>query len=94
MTAPVQRRIAQRLPPGLFSALMSMVVGIAAVFALGAWWTDKRFADLEREQNRELCGVLSVITTGPEPPAGPSGDRARIVRDGLIRWRAALNCPD
>lgn len=89
MIAPPRR---WAIPPGLWSVLAVLAIGVVAVFALGAWWTDRRFAHLEREQNRELCGVLRIIVTGPEPPAGPDGERARQVRDGLVRWRADLGC--
>lgn len=89
MTAPPRR---WQVPPGLWTMLISFGLGVAAMFALGLFWTDSRFRALEAEQNRELCGVLMIIVTGPEPPAGPEGDRARAVRDGLIRWRAALGC--
>lgn len=92
MTAPAQRRVVQRMPPGLASALLVLVVGIVGVFALGAWWTDKRIRDTSRDKDRAMCQILEIIVVGPEPPPGPEGERARVVRDRMTAYQRALHC--
>lgn len=64
--------------------------GLAVLLLAGmfsAWtWTN------QRDQNRAMCALISVFLTGPEPVAGPNGDRSRSVRAGMLAYQEALRC--
>lgn len=64
----------------------SAVLVMSGVFA--AWIYNN-----QRQQDRDMCAMTSVFLGGPEPVAGPAGDRARVVRDALIKYRANRGCP-
>lgn len=49
-------------------------------------------AQVQVEQDRAMCSMIGIFLTGPEPVAGPSGDRSRSVREGMTRYRATLRC--
>lgn len=47
----------------------------------------------QRQQDRDMCAMTSVFLGGPEPVAGPAGDRGRAVRKALIDYRVNRDCP-
>jgi hypothetical protein len=47
----------------------------------------------QRQQDADMCAMTSVFLGGPEPVAGPAGDRARAVRAALIKYRENRDCP-
>lgn len=55
--------------------------GLAIIMMAGlfsAWiWTN------QRQQDRDMCSLLTVFMTGPEPVAGPEGNRAREIRSAI-----------
>lgn len=56
--------------------------------ALSAWiWTN------QRQQDRDMCAMTSVFLAGPEPVAGPQGERSRVVRAALEKYRENRHCP-
>ena len=70
---------------GILASWGLAVLVLSGLFA--AWiWTN------QREQDRDMCALISVFQGGPEPVAGPSGDRARAVRDAISRYSARRGC--
>jgi len=75
--------------------------GVSALVLAGLlsfWiWTNERQADRERDhlelqQDRAMCAMIDVFLSGPEPVAGPLGDRSRAVRAGMTAYRNTLVC--
>jgi hypothetical protein len=50
-------------------------------------------ANNDRQQDRDLCALISVFQGGPEPVPGPEGDRARTIRRALDDWSGRRHCP-
>jgi hypothetical protein len=48
----------------------------------------------QRQQDRAMCVMLRLFTTGPEPVAGPAGDRGRAVLKAMTDYQATLGCED
>jgi hypothetical protein len=44
------------------------------------------------EQDRAMCVMLDLFTTGPAPVAGPAGDRGRAVVGAMKAYRAVIHC--
>lgn len=67
---------------------------------LSAWiYTNQRNAEaernrLQREQDRAMCAMISVFTTGPAPVPGPEGDRSRVVVQAMTEYQRVLRCDD
>jgi hypothetical protein len=67
---------------------------------LSAWiWTnqresERRNAQLQLEQDRAMCAMIEVFLQGPEPPAGPGGDRSREVRTAMAGYRDVIRCDE
>lgn len=67
---------------------------------LSAWiYTNQRHSAeerdrIQREQDRAMCAMISVFLQGPEPVAGPAGDRSRVVRAGMTNYQAVLRCSE
>jgi hypothetical protein len=62
------------------------VLMLSGLFA--AWiWTN------QRQQDRDMCAMIGVFLAGPEPVAGPSGERSRAVRTALEEYRKNRHCP-
>lgn len=49
-------------------------------------------AQVQIEQDRAMCSMIGIFLVGPEPVAGPAGERSRSVREGMSRYRATLRC--
>lgn len=55
---------------------------------LSAWvWTN------QRQQDKDMCDLISVFLSGPEPVAGPAGDRSRTVQEAMDRYYQRRDCP-
>lgn len=48
----------------------------------------------QREQDKAMCQLIGVFLQGPEPVPGPSGDRSRVVRAGMLHYQEALRCSE
>lgn len=87
------------IPKRVWFILMSW--GLAVLILTGlfsAWlWTAQRHAEAERDalklqQDQAMCAMIDVFLSGPEPVAGPAGDRSRSVRNGMTNYQAVLHC--
>lgn len=87
------------IPPLITYVLISWGLAVLVLAGLLSFWiheTGKK-QDREREeaiaqQNREMCALTALFMGGPEPVPGPVGERARVVREAMTRYRAALRC--
>ncbi len=61
------------------------VLMLAGVFSLWIWKND-------RQQDRDMCAMTSVFLGGPEPVAGPTGERSRAVRKAIETYRQGRSC--
>ena len=61
------------------------VLMLAGLFSYALW-------NQQREQNRAMCEMLSLFTGGPEPVAGPAGDRGRVVLAGMRKYARTIDC--
>lgn len=63
-------------------------VSIVAVVIGGIWYTSYS----QQQSDHRWCELLTIITEGPPTPAGPDGERARVVSAALAKLRADLGC--
>lgn len=63
-------------------------VSVVAVVLGGIWYTGYN----QRQSDHRWCELLAIITDGPAPPAGPAGERARVVNAALVQLRKELGC--
>jgi hypothetical protein len=72
----------------MWAVLVSWGVAVLLLAGLFAW----RLQRQQREQDRAMCVTLDLIVKGPEPVAGPAGERSRAVRAAILAYRATLGC--
>lgn len=87
------------IPRRVWFVLLSWGLAVLVLTGLfSAWiWTAQRNAEAERDalklqQDQAMCAMIGVFLDGPEPPAGPTGDRSRSVRAGMANYQAVLRC--
>jgi hypothetical protein len=87
------------IPRPVWTILLSWGAAVLMISALlSAWiWMNQRAAEAERdkaqrEQDRAMCVMLDLFTSGPPPPAGAVGERGRAVVAAMTAYRATLQC--
>lgn len=87
------------IPPRVWTILASWGLAVLMLAGLLSWWIQsneqeqaRAAAQVQLEQDRAMCSMTALFLTGPEPVAGPAGDRSRAVRAGMIRYRETLRC--
>lgn len=63
-------------------------VSIVVVVIGGIWYTGYN----QRQSDHRWCELLNIITSGPAPPPGPAGERARVVGAELEKLRKSFGC--
>jgi hypothetical protein len=81
---PEEWRIPRRVWFILFSWGLA-VLGIAGLLSLWIWHSD-------RQQDRAMCVMMDLFTSGPPPVAGPAGERGRAVLAAMRAYQATLDC--
>jgi hypothetical protein len=88
------------IPRRVWFILLSWGLGVLVIASLLSWWiyrtneqADQRAALVKLQQDRAMCAMIDIILSGPEPPAGPAGERARSVRSGMLAYEKTLDCP-
>lgn len=86
----MRRAIREPMSRPVWLVLLSWGAAVLVISGLlSAWvWTN------QRQQDRDMCAMISVFLQGPEPVAGPTGERARVVRDALVRYADRRGCAD
>lgn len=87
------------IPKRVWYVLLSWglaVLMLAGLFSY-AIWNAQRHAEQERDalktqQDRAMCAMISLFLSGPEPVAGPAGERSRAIRAGMQNYQAVLRC--
>lgn len=46
----------------------------------------------QQSANEDLCDLVSVFVTGPQPAEGAAGERSRFVRESMDRFRERRDC--
>lgn len=69
--------------------LLSWGLAVLVISGLLSYWVWTN----QRQQDRDMCAMTSVFLGGPEPVAGPAGDRGRVVREALEKYRMNRDCP-
>ncbi len=74
-------------------------VSLVVIVVAGVWYTgyvqrqaDERHNQIVRESEQKWCELLTIITSGPPPPPGPAGERARVIAAELAKLRKGFGC--
>lgn len=92
MTRPIRDSI----PRPVWLVLFSWGLAVLVISGILAAWVRSNQVQIERnqrQQDADMCAMTSVFLGGPEPVAGPAGDRGRVVRKALEDYRASRGCP-
>lgn len=68
--------------------LLSWGLGLLMIAGLGYFWIWHN----QREQDRAMCTMLSLFTSGPPPVAGPEGDRGRVILVAMEAYKKTIGC--
>jgi hypothetical protein len=87
------------IPRRVWFILLSWGLAVLLLAGLLSFWiySNQRRADeardrLKLQQDRAMCAMIDVFLQGPDPVAGPAGDRSRSVRAGMLNYQAILRC--
>jgi hypothetical protein len=89
------------IPRKVWAILASWGLAVLVIASLLSYWIwsnersqDTQNARAQREQDRAMCVMLDLFTTGPAPVAGPAGDRGRAVLKAMNDYRGVIHCDD
>lgn len=95
----MRRALREPMSRPVWLVLLSWGVAVLAIAGLLSFWiwtnqrtSAERSAQLQLEQDRAMCAMISVFLSGPEPVDGPSGDRSRSVRAAMTHYQEVLRC--
>lgn len=95
----MRRALCEPMSRPVWLVLLSWGVAVLAIAGLLSFWiwtnqrtSAERSAQLQLEQDRAMCAMISVFLSGPEPVDGPSGDRSRSVRAAMTHYQEVLRC--
>jgi hypothetical protein len=87
------------IPRRVYLILMSWGLAVLLLAGLLSFWiysnqkhSERLAAAAKLRQDRAMCAMIDVFLNGPEPVNGPSGDRSRSVRAGMLNYQAVLGC--
>ncbi len=88
------------IPRRVWFILLSWGLSLFLMFGLLSFWiwsnerrADRIAAEAKLRQDRAMCVMLDLLTTGPPPVAGPAGDRGRVILRAMDAYRGTLDCP-
>lgn len=84
MTPPSQWRI----PRPVWTILLSWGLAVLLISTLLSVWIRAN----QRQQDHDMCSMISVFLSGPEPVSGPAGDRSRVVRAAMEDYFKKRHC--
>lgn len=97
----MRNAIRQPMTRPVWLVLLSWGVAVLVITGLLSFWisSNQREAEeqqrqIQLEQDRAMCAMIEVFLQGPEPPAGPAGDRSRVVRAAMTNYRNVLDCDE
>lgn len=77
------------IPGRVWAVLLSWGLAVLILAGLFGWWIRAN----QLQQDRDMCAMLAVLRGGPEPVAGPAGERSRAVRAAMDAYYAKRGCP-
>jgi hypothetical protein len=87
------------IPRRVWFVLVSWGLAVIVLAGLLSFWIWRNQQDAERvaaevkfQQDSAMCAMIGVFLEGPEPVAGPTGERSRAVRAGMRAYQNALGC--
>ena len=99
----MRRALREPISRPVWQILLSWGLAVLVISSLLAAWVRSNQVQIEKsqvqirqnqqQQDRDMCAMTSVFLGGPEPVAGPAGDRSREVRKALERYRVSRHCP-
>lgn len=65
--------------------------GVAIMLLVGilSGW----IAHNQRQQDLDMCTLIGALRGGPDPVAGPAGERGRAVQEAMASWYERRDCP-
>ena len=85
----MRRAIREPISRPVWMILLSWGMAVLVISGLLSAWVYSN----QRQQDEDMCAMTSVFLGGPEPIAGPAGDRSRVVRAALEKYRMNRDCP-
>lgn len=85
----MRRAIREPISRPVWLILLSWGLAVLVISGILSAWVYTN----QRQQDRDMCAMTAVFLSGPEPVAGPAGDRSRVVRAALERYRESRDCP-
>jgi di/tricarboxylate transporter len=87
------------IPRAVWFILLSWGLALMIMTGLLSFWIssnereqDRQNDRVQHEQDRAMCVMLDLFTSGPPPVAGEAGERGRAVLVAMNAYRATLNC--
>lgn len=87
------------IPKPIWTILLSWGVAVLTIATMLSFWISKVQRDqdaenvrVQQEQDRAMCVVLELFTSGPAPVAGPTGERGRQVLSAMRAYQGTLQC--
>lgn len=87
------------IPRRVWLILLSWGLAVLVLAGLLSFWiysnqrhNERLAAQAKLRQDRAMCAMIDVFLGGPDPVAGPAGDRSRAVRQGMLNYQAVLQC--
>lgn len=93
---PRPEPVTWRIPRNVWAILLTWglaVVLLSGLFAYKLHLDQQAAAERDRQQDLAMCQMIDRIIGDVEPPAGPTGQRAREIRNDMITYRSTLACP-
>lgn len=87
------------IPRRVWFILLSWGLSVLLLAGMLSFWiysnqrhSEHLAAQAKLRQDRAMCAMIDVFLAGPDPVAGPAGDRSRSVRAGMLNYQAVLQC--
>jgi hypothetical protein len=85
---PEVQTVTWRIPPSVWMILLSWGLAVLLIAVLLSVWIRAN----QRQQDHDMCTMIGVFLGGPEPVAGPAGERSRVVRDAMESYYQRRHC--
>lgn len=79
----------EKRPIPVRAILLSWGLAVLVLSGLFSAWI---YTNQER-QDKDMCTMIGVFLSGPEPLPGPEGERSRVVRKAMGEYFQRRDCP-
>lgn len=83
------------IPGRVWTILLSWglaVLTFSGIIGYAIWDNQQQIKRNQIQQDRDMCTMISVFLSGPEPVAGPAGERSRTVRAAMQTYYQSRGC--